>query len=138
MNMRPPQRDLWQAVLNLAIDDALYRAPKVSKNSKPIREHVRIAKFARLYFLKPDRNLAILCNLAGVDPDWTRENVAKQVKELILIEEQELEQEQRAGLKYKEQHGGGSQFAELIGTGGGATAQEITEITISNRILTNA
>ena len=57
-----PEQALWQEVLYLAVQEALYGPKNVLRV-----HHARMWREARDYLTTPSRDLAMVCALAGVD-----------------------------------------------------------------------
>lgn len=89
-----PHRDLWQAVLLQAMDDALLG---VSANgtsarratSAAVQQEMRIAatKRARAYLTRANDGLATVCHLAGLDPQAVMEHMRKRLADAPTPEE---------------------------------------------------
>lgn len=71
-----PERDLWQSVLLLAVEDAL-TGPKGPKGSAEYR--TLQWQRARDYVTRPSKDLAEVCGLAGVDMEAMIERMRVQI-----------------------------------------------------------
>ena len=68
---------LWQEVLRLAVDEALHGPLEASK--LPVGDTVgKVWQRARDYILVPNADFAVVCQLAGLEPDAVREAMARQ------------------------------------------------------------
>jgi len=72
-------RELWQAVLMRAIEDAVQGVP-VDGRSSERREFE--TQEARRFLTRPSADLDLVCTFAGVDPEAVREAFAKRAKRL--------------------------------------------------------
>ncbi|QCP84720.1 hypothetical protein EYE35_03195 [Cereibacter sphaeroides] len=82
---RHGERALWQEVLLCAIGDALIGVPGYAAHDRAAR--LKATHEARDYILRPNRDFDLICNLAGVDPEATRERLSKQIAEAPPPEE---------------------------------------------------
>lgn len=66
-----PERDLWQAVLLIALNDAAGRARCTGTAS------ARVAATAAAWIRNGGRDFRTVCCLAGFDPNFVRETYSK-------------------------------------------------------------
>lgn len=69
-------RELWQAVLMRAIEDAVQGVP-VDGRSSERREFE--TQEARRFLTRPSADLDLVCTFAGVDPEAVRERMRAQI-----------------------------------------------------------
>lgn len=69
--LQTAERQLWCAVLDRALDDAMDR---VAAASGP-RERVRLCNEARQWFMSNGQEFRIACDGAGFDPDHLRSRI---------------------------------------------------------------
>lgn len=77
--IRNPERDLWQSVLLMAIEDAL-TGPKDLKGNQELRALQR--RRACTYVTRPSKDLSIVCGLAGVDMEALIDRMMVQISAL--------------------------------------------------------
>lgn len=100
------EQQLWAAVLQNAIDDA--RGTVTGEGSR--RASACETSRAREWLTKPNRDFNTVCYLAGLDPEAVRERVIA---------------------RFAQRPGVGSDLGEVLGTGGGSTAQHISQMEFS-------
>lgn len=112
------ERILWASVLHQAIDDATSRHPSVRADMD--------RKVARAWLTQPSGDFDIVCNLAGLDPDFVREGVSRLIQQSDLLP-------LKAHAKRRSQSTAGvvPDFQESEGTGVGSNAQDRTELEFS-------
>jgi hypothetical protein len=112
---------LWQSVLMVAIEDALfgcrtgYRPDKVAANQE-----------ARDYVLLPNDDFDLVCALAGFDAQTVRLRVSRMISRAPSAADLASTPK-----KVGRHRGDCSNFYALQGTGAGSTAQETPKITFS-------
>src|SRR5690606_5713679 len=74
-NGQVSERELWQAVLLRAVEDALDAPSLGAKESR----RQRAMQEARDYLTRPSRDLAMVCSLAGMDMQAVIEGMQKRV-----------------------------------------------------------
>lgn len=77
-------QNLWQQVLQVAVDDALV-GNSDSGASKAARIHA--THLTRTYLTKPNQDFDDVCHLAGLDPVAVREAMSKKIAAAPTIEE---------------------------------------------------
>lgn len=70
-------KELWLAILQLAVADAVFGVPTGINQSKETRVHM--TNDARDYILKPNKDFDTVCELAGLEPEYVRRKVATQI-----------------------------------------------------------
>lgn len=75
--MITPEQALWQIVLTQAVNDALIGVTGSDGGTR--QSKIQATYAARTYFTKPDKDLAMICTLAGLDPTAVREAMTKRI-----------------------------------------------------------
>lgn len=75
-NSSSPERQLWCAVVDRALQDAMDRIATVSG----VTERQRIRQDARDWFLRNDDDFRIACEAAGYDPDHLRSRILRMIE----------------------------------------------------------
>lgn len=78
-------RELWQAVLAQAVEDALNGVPVGLNKSLPVREG--IIRQTRRLLTTPNDDLEIICAFAGFDPQAVIDRMAAQLANAPSVEE---------------------------------------------------
>lgn len=78
--MTTPEQALWQIVLTQAVNDALIGVTSNGEGGTR-QSKIRNTHAARAYFTKPDKDLAMICTLAGLDATAVREAMIKRISE---------------------------------------------------------
>lgn len=97
-----PERQLWCAVIERAVLDA----QSIGKTDTIRRER----DAAISWLTRPYRGFNQACSLAGLDPEAVRE---------------------RSRRLFAQAEGGGSELGEVLGTGGGSVARDISQLEFS-------
>ena len=71
LESRSAERQLWCAVIDRALQDALDR---VSAVSEPTERH-KIREDARIWFIRNGQEFRVACESAGYDPDYLRSRI---------------------------------------------------------------
>lgn len=66
-------RQLWQAVLLRAVDDALNGVP--SMNGGSYEQRARETREARAFLTTPNKDFTMVCECAGFDPEAVRDRM---------------------------------------------------------------
>ena len=83
------EQALWQSVLLMAVEDALYSFPINSQSCHNVKIRDKDKLKAREYFSKAVADFQTVCHLAGLDPIATKEHVCKQITTLEAQEQYE-------------------------------------------------
>ncbi len=127
---------LWCEVLSLAISDAV-TGTSSGKKSRATRIHDIDRQ--RKYLTVQNKDFDMVCSLAGVDADATREHLIKRIAEAPTPQELvgSKRRVQRLSLRSvgrpSTMRGVGKDFSHPKGTGGGRSAQEQPNITFQDR-----
>lgn len=91
------EKDLWQAVLMLAVDDALLGADaqaahhhngQIGKRGLTlVAKRIAATNAARHYLTTPSEDLSLVCHLAGLDPQAVMEHMRKRIAAAPSAEE---------------------------------------------------
>lgn len=75
-----PEKNLWQAVLMRAVEDAL--RPPIMDTGALSRE--KALRDARAYLTRPSRDLSMVCNLAGLGMQAMIERMKVQIENTLI------------------------------------------------------
>lgn len=84
--MNTPEQAIWQTVLRQAVDDAIIGVTGNGEGGTR-QSKIKATYDARAYFTKPDKDLAMICTLAGLDPTAVREAMIKRIAEAPIPED---------------------------------------------------
>ena len=130
------EQSLWCEVLSLAISDAL---TGTSSGNKSHATRIHEIDRQRKYLTIQNKDFDMVCSLAGVDADATREHLIKRIAEAPTPQELvgSRRRVQRLSLRSvgrpSTMRGVGKNFGHPKGTGGGTAAQETPNITFQDR-----
>lgn len=77
----PGEQRLWQRVIHQLLIDAQGKAGGIKGEEKLNVQHCAIR-----WFIKGGRDFHMVCDLAGINPKWVRENAMKLLRQKDLIE----------------------------------------------------
>lgn len=130
------EKALWCEVLSLAISDAI-TGTSSGKKSRATRIHD--IERQRRYLTIKNNDFEMVCSLAGVDPDATREGLIRRIaqaptpQELVDGKRHPQRLSLRSTGRPSTMRGVGKNFGHLKGTGGGTRAQEKPNITFQDQ-----
>lgn len=123
-----PEENLWAAVINQAIKDALGE-PTSSTHSPTALDIER----TRIWLTRPNPQFDYVCELAGKDPTRTRKAVVAMLAKKAARAAKPKRADARTRSGFACRAGGSSDLENVAGTGGGSTAQDFPETDFSHK-----